>query len=804
MRLGKTKISKLAAAIASATLMQTALPVLAQGGAVLDEIVVTAQKREENLSDVPLSVVVIDSDKLATAHVTRIADLTEFVPNLTMTETGISTQMYVRGIGSGNNQAFEQSVGQYVDGVYYGRQQLIRAPFFDLDRVEVLRGPQGTLFGKNTIAGALNLTTAKPSDEFEVELKALYEFESAQQEINAVVSGPLSDTFRARLAYRGYEEDGYVKNTFLNTDEPQRDEDAIRLILDWDISPEFNATLKVEHDTFDTVGRQIEIVRDDPNLIPAGAPTPIAGLNYAQITNLVFGQPAMDTTFNYQRQVNAPEFSDTTLDNVTLNLTYDLGGNTLTSVSSLMEYDFIERCDCDYIPTSIIEVGLQEDYEQFSQEIRLSSPTGQNFEWTVGAYYQNTEMKSKEDIDIPLNSLFGILAATSSNPSTQALAALPGTSARRLNAQDSDSWALFAQGTYDFDNDFRLTVGARYTEEDKDATRVMDVLDTATQTVTTNPVAPLVWYGAFQLYNEQALFVPDGMGGFMPSPGHNLAGSRGESSFTPMINLQWDVSDNTMLYAGASKGFKAGGFDARANNPFSFEFEEEETSSFELGAKSLLLNGALELNAALFFTDYDALQIAQFDGRLGFNVGNANNTEVSGLEIDGRWAVTNNLVVSYAYAYLDFEFTDFSNGNCYNRQPANGDVINGVPLCDYTGFSGKYTPENNVSLSLDYTRQLSSEMELFSNLNFNFVGSQNVHDNLDPNFNIDSYTKINLRLGVQTDSWSLALIGKNLTDEKVLTYAGNAPLSDSNFLTNTFYGFVDRPRQIALEAGFRF
>lgn len=773
---------------------------LAQGTPVLEEIIVTAQKREQTLAEVPISVAVINSERLAQANINKIADITEFVPNMTMTETGISTQMYIRGIGSGNNQAFEQSVGQYVDGIYYGRQQLIRAPFLDLERVEVLRGPQGIIFGKNTIAGALNLSTAKPSDDFEFDVKALYEFESEQEELTAILSGPISDTFRARIALRSYEEEGYVENTFKNSDEPQRDESAVRLTLDWDVSPELSATLKVEQNNFETIGRQIEIVRDLPNRFPAGA-TPIAGLNYAQILG-AFGQPPMDSALDYRRQANAPEFSDSEMSNITFNVDYQLGDNTLTFVTGHLEYDFREACDCDYVPASVFDVHLEEDYEQFSQEIRLSSPTGGDIEWIGGLYYQTTEMDSLERINLPPDTLLGILAATSPDPSVQALAVLPGTNATRLNTQDSDAWALFAQATWNLATDWRLTLGGRYTEEDKDANRNMNLYNTATGTKVTNPMVALVYFGAFDLYSEQTAGIPVAPGVVLP--GHNVTGSRSESRFTPIVSMQWDATPTTMLYASYTKGFKAGGFDARANNPFSFEFEDEEAKSFELGAKNFLANGALELNAALFFTDYNDLQISQFDGALGFNVGNARETEVRGLEIDGRWALTDDLTVSYSYAWLDYEFTDFRNGNCYERQVPDGDVVNGIPLCDYTGLDGRYTPENNFSVSFDFARPLASGLELVANVNFNYMGEQNVHENLDPAFRIDSYTRINGRVGVAADNWTVMLIGKNLSDEDVLTYVGNTPLSGSTFGTNTYYGFIDRPRQVALELGYRF
>ncbi len=795
MRLITFRHTALCTAIAGVICSQMASTALAQSNApVLQEIVVTAQKREESLADVPISVNVVSAEVIQNNNINKIADITEFVPNMTMTETGISTQMYVRGIGSGNNQGFEQSVGQYVDGIYYGRQQLIRAPFFDLQRAEVLRGPQSILFGKNTIAGALNLITARPTDETEISISGLYEFESNQTELNAAISGAITDDFRARLALRTYTDKGYMNNTTRNISEADRDETAARLSLEWDATPELTVGLKLETNSFDTTGRQIEIVQD--SAAPAGA---FAGLNYAQITAGILGQPVMESNFDYNRQANANEFSDNSLDNITLNIDYDLNGKTLSLVTGFVQYDFSERCDCDYTPSSVFEVGLQEDYDQFSQEIRLSSAGGETIDWVGGLYFQSSEMDSIEEIDIPTNSILGTLSAL--NPALALMANLPGTQARRLNAHESDLWGVFAQGTWNVSDRLRFTLGARFTNEEKDATRGIDINDLATRTATANPLAPIAFYEFFALHSTQTAGYTAVSTG-ITSPGHNLTGSLSEDAFTPMVNVQWDATDNTMLYASYTEGFKAGGFDARANNPFSFQFKEEESNSLELGSKSLLANGRFEINAALFFTEYDDLQVSQFDGALGFNVGNANKTDVMGLELDGRYAATDDLTIGYAYSYLDFEFDDFRNGNCYNYQTPNGAVVNGVPLCDFTGLSGQYTPENNLSLFFDYTYMLNSDVELFANLNLNYTGSQNVHDNLDPQYAIDSRTNVNLRFGAQNDNWRVSIIGKNLSNEDVLTYAGNAPISNSLFGTNTFYGFVARPRQIALEIAY--
>jgi iron complex outermembrane receptor protein len=198
------------------------------------------------------------------------------------------------------------------------------------------------------------------------------------------------------------------------------------------------------------------------------------------------------------------------------------------------------------------------------------------------------------------------------------------------------------------------------------------------------------------------------------------------------------------------------------------------------------------------------LQISQFDGSFGFNVANAKEAEVQGIEVDGRWALTDDFTLTYSYSWLDFEFTDFKNGNCYNRQVPDGETVNGLRLCNYNGETGQYAPRNSASLALDYNHSLSNGLALTGSVMYNYRSSQQIHDNHDPNMVIDGVGRINARIGVGNEHWDVALIGKNLTNEKVLTYAGNVPLSASTFGTNTFYGFVDRGRQLAVEGGYRF
>ena len=648
------------------------------------------------------------------------------------------------------------------------------------------------MFGKNTIAGALNMTTARPTDEFMGSV-SLEGGDHGIFDAQAIVSGPFSDTVRGRLAVRYYEEDGYYLNTFRGRDETQREDTAIRGTLEWDATDDLAFTLKVESNQFDAVGRSISMIQDDP-AIP---PFPFAGLDFDQIfagflmQPVVVGEPAID----FNRLANAPEFSDNDLTNVTLNVDYGWGDNTLTFVTGFVEYEIEATCDCDFIAGSIFGTLALEKYEQFSQEIRLASPGGGKVEWIAGVFYQTGYLDYQDNIIIPANTVLQNVSPT--------LVPLTSTTVHRDYFANSDLWAAFGQVTWNVSDTFRLTLGGRYTSEDKDASRELNVWENATQDVTVNPIAPFVFLGAFAVTSEQT------------PGGHSLLGDLSESKFTPSGSFQWDVGDDAMLYGSISTGFKAGGFDARANNPGSWEFLEEEVIAYELGIKSSLWEGRAELNVAAFFTDYDNLQIAQFDGTLGFNVGNAAKTEVTGFEVDGQILITDNLTLGYALGCLDHEFKDFQNGNCYNRQSpvasrqspvASRQTPDGVigpqsnRLCDYTGFSGQYTPEFTSSLVFDYTKPFGDNMTFVAMLAHNYTGEQNVHVNLDPQYKIDGYTLLDARVGISGERWSLAVLGKNLLDEEVLTYVGNTPLSGTTFGTNTFYGFVAASTTVTVQA----
>ena len=770
---------------------------LTTNAATLEEIVVTAQQRAESLQDVPVSVAAVTAKKISDSGIVDLQGLSELVPNFSINETGISTTVTIRGISSGINSGFEQSVGMYNDGIFYGRDQLARVPMIDMERVEVLRGPQGILFGKNSIAGAVSQISAKPTDEFEGSVTALYEPDHGETDLRMVLSGPLTDNLSGRLAVMTRELDGYVKNTELGVDEQNEDEQVVRATLRWDVNDSVTATLKSSQSTFDVLGRNMEVYQS---------------FGHLEALNSVYNSPtapwSVDTELNYIADNNG-HFSNNEVNNSTLTVDWDLEGLTLTSVTGYVDYEFTESCDCDFTGAPVFDAGRQEEYQQLSQEFRLTSDLGSNFDYIAGLFFQDTDLTYADQIQLPdptvVNTALGLLGAGALQPFA------PGSSTDRTFNQEGEVIALFAQGTWSVSEALRLTVGGRYTEEKKDANRQQRHKANATfggqymPAVTADPVS-----GAYNvLYGIFAIEAYD-----------QINGKLDDSSFSPVVTMEWDANPDTMVYATWTKGYKSGGFDARSNGhpdasvnnglksgaaiTGSWEFANEEATSVELGSKMSIADGAAELSVAWYMTDYTDLQVSQFDGTLGFNVTNAGEAKVQGIEADGRWALTDNITLTGSVAYLDFNYEKFPNSQCYFQQ----EDTDGDKLCDAGGKRKEFTPELQANLGAAWASEMSNGLELNASLDVSFMGEYLYAANLDPRSKQDAYSMVNARIALagSEGAWELALLGRNLTDETVINFGGNTPLGGT--LTggagNSYYAFVNRPRNIALQVNYSF
>jgi len=777
-----------------------------QGTQMLEEIVVTAQKRTESLQDVPVAVSAVTGDKILESGMTRIEDLRNLVPTLFTQETAIGNNISIRGIFSGVNPGFEQSVGTYVDGIYRGRPQQTRMPFLDLERVEVLRGPQSILFGKNSVAGALNITTARPTADPAAGVSFLWNSDLGENEYQGYVSGPIfSDRLRGRLTARYREIDGHIRNLTLDRDEPTREENNLRAWLEWDATENLTIALKAETGSYDVAGRQIEIFTE----IPAAA-GPFTGLTYSQILGLVFQQdPSVLNNFqDYKRSSNGDSSNNDTEEYV-LDIDWQLGEHTLTAITGLSKYDFEELCDCDFTGGSVFNVVSIEEFEQFSQELRLTSPTGGTFDYILGAYYEDSDLKFGDTISLPLDSV--LVPVLNGNPAfigtpLEGIAGtmLAGTGTPRAFTQKSKSWSAFGQLTWNVTDALRATAGLRYTKDEKDASRVLRITDASGDPLPPpqSILAPLVYGAAFNVRP------------------HELSGSRSEDQLLPSVTLEYDWTNDVMTYLSWSQGSKSGGFDARSNNPTTappggcprpgvqcvgtFEFDDESSDNVELGAK-MQLGGVFEVNAALYYTKFKDLQVSTFDAVLGFNVQNAGEAEIKGIELDARWRATEHSLLSASLAFTDFEFKDYF-GQCYFGQKAEHpeevapDGIN----CNYKGKTNEFVADFVGTLAYDYRRPISDALEFRLGLDLYYTTETFVAPTLDPKQKQDAYAKLNGRVALGGENWEIALLGLNLTDEEIYPYGNDTPLAGSIFGAFSTWRFGEPPRSFALQGTLRF
>jgi outer membrane receptor protein involved in Fe transport len=744
----------------------------------LEEVIVTAQKREQNLQDVPISIATLSGDSMRSAGISRLEDMSGAVPNFSFTEAvSGSDNMFMRGVGSGINYGFEQAVGQVIDGFFYGRSRFGRAAFLDVERVEILKGPQGALIGKNTSAGAINITTAKPTEEFEMWAAGTWEFEGSEGfNFEGAVSGPLSERLRGRVALRYDEREGYVKNVAADRHEQSLDDFTIRATLVWDILDTLDATLSYQHGDFDRSGRTTQLSQCGQalrNFDPDGpGPAPAGALFNALVA------AGEDCTANYEHNVVLTKHGqpvdqayDTQFDTVGLTLNWEiLGGHTLTSLTGYSAYDSVDDFEVDFTFAPIAAAFTTEDYEQWSQELRLTSPVGDRFDYIAGAYLQFN------DHDVSFRRDF-IALPPPLTPSGNVIA----------TAQESDTYALFAQFTRHITDAWDLTVSGRYTHEEKDATQMQTptLLHTNTPTVLVPPAGPAASI-------------------------HDIAGKRTENNFSPTANLQWRPNDDAMLYGSIARGFKGGGFDmqndgVQALAAESFEFEDEDVTAYELGAKLSLLDGAAQLNIALFRSEFDNLQVSTINSvTTTFNVGNAASAISQGLEADLKWAATETLTFSAAFAYLDSEYDEFPDAPCNFVLIAGGGCTGANQTTDLSGRELPFAPEISATVSGEYVWSVGRGFEITAYAQVVYSDEFALVLDLDPNAYQEEFTKVDARLTLSnpTRTWEISLIGRNLTDELTRSFANDG--LGGPFMAGSYFSMVDAPRSIAVQGLVRF
>lgn len=728
-------------------------------------IVVTATRRAENVQDVPISLTVVDGDYMERSGIETLADLALHVPNFSLTNSSQATdaRLTIRGVGSVGNTAIEGSVGVFIDGVYYPRPGSVLGNLLDISAVEVLRGPQGTLFGRNTPMGALNITTNDPTDEFRANTHISYGNFSALN-VGATVSGGLSDTVFGLVSVNYADRDGYAYNELDDTDFSDKDDLSVRAKLLFDISETVEAKITVDFAEVNHTGTIVELLPETNSALFMGT------------TQALFGIPAGSGDDPYDRVVNQVH-NDNGHDEqygISAQFKVDIGEYEFKSITAVRNWEN------QYLDESVIRIAADlvprntfYENETFSQEFQILSPKGEKFDYVAGLFYY------KEDYNIDINfdagsaycipTVFGLvrgqLLAAGMDLATATATAMGQAQACAGFQQDAfiesefeqelESLAAFAQGTFHINDKTDATLGLRWTSDEKNGSFITQL---------NNPFASL-------------LRTPES------SPDLTVD----DSKVTWMANLSYKFSDDIMGFFTASTGFKSGGFNSQGGSEALGErrtFNSENTENLELGIKSSFLDRALIANVTVYRTTIDDFQDRSFDG-LSFITTNAGELQQQGVEIDFTATPASNFLITGGIGYLDSQFLSYPNGS---------GLPGGGPVQDLKGFSSHRAPKLQANLTADWSIDLDdSTLSLFVRPSLSYISERNLGGttNHNPQTMQSSYTLTSLRLGVEdfNAGWRLTAFVDNATDEGYCSALFNQPLGAQigaeNSTTNT-------------------
>lgn len=663
----------------------------------LEEVIVTATKRAASIQDVPVAITALTGEALDEAGVSRVDDIASGAPN-TFINTGgglRTTSVTVRGISSNpNNPGVDPAVGVFVDGVYMSRPTTLNGNLFDLERIELVRGPQGALYGKNTIAGAINFISRAPSPEFTGEARLGYG-NYGDTSVFGMLSGPLgSDRVLGRLSGSWQQRDGLIDNVATGTELNDVDAQSVRGAVLWQATDSIDVTLRGDTS------------RDRTH----------AGASEVYQNGAFEGTPLADAS-PWDRKVanDRDTVQDRDSDGLGLQVDAGWGPGALTSITAWRQFDWHNVADNDFSVLNMLSSGIDEDQSEWSQEFRYVSDASGPFQYVVGAYYSDQSLDTASvatvgpDLGIYPDEVQGVIRADLT----------------------TESFALYGQGSYDFNDLWNLTVALRYSDE-------------------TKKVAHSQTGDPFQI------LLPD-------QPLQRL--SRSDNEVSPSASVTYRVRDDVHAYASYGRGFKAGGY-----NVFSIsmtdtaEYEPETVDSFEIGVKSQFADDRVRLNAALFYMDYKDLQVNQLvleNGVPQFTTSNAASATSQGIEIELAAQLAEGLDLDFAYGYTDATYDDFRNANF-----AGDD------------FSGNTLPEaakHTVTTALIYRRPVGASLELAARVDLAYRSSAFFEPDNVPQYEQGDYTLLGARLGLASADgrWGVTAWGRNLADEEYVVYRGD-------------------------------
>ena len=750
----------LAAAVAATLGLSLPAVSLAQG--VLEEVIVTAQKREQSLQDVPVAVSAFTGEMLQQSGVKDMFDLQANAPSLIVgsSQTSTTTTFSIRGVfTSSQNFGLEPSVGLYVDGVYRSRQSSMINNLVDVAGVEVLRGPQGTLFGRNTPAGAIQVNSVAPDFEgtgFIEGTAGDYDLLGASGAKSFTL---IEDVLAIRATGFTMQRDGYV-DIVNGEDDAINDKDRWGLRFQALYTPNDAVTVRFigDHSEVDEICCAVGSWKN--NFVPQdGATSPAFGTD---TTIAALGGTVIDQKDFYDYKVSTsqkPESSNED-EGISLQVDWETDSVLLTSITSYREYDSYDDIEIIFSDLDGAYQSNDASQDQFTQELRISDE-GEKISYVGGLFYyrQNLDNTRKTTVGGDLSGILGL----------PDYFFIDGDGSRDRNEQEHTSYAVFGQADYNITDSLVLTAGLRWTYEEKDMTNTFT--DDA-------PVPPSLTSPNIGFYGFAAL-----------SPQPDIDEDFDDNKVTGTAKISWFVNPDIMLYASYGTGYKSGGINTdRIPIGFDVIFDPEESESYELGMKAEFPDQALRLNVALHLTDTDDLQTISFQGG-GFVLDNAGTAETYGGEMDLSWLATDSTTLTMAYAYNHGEYKDFDNSNScwtgtpwHTGQPDPADNPDGT--CDRSGGDLSGNPENVLVFSGNQDFRLSDSLTGFVYAEYIFTDDRMTDVNNDPEKAQDSYSLVNLRAGVTLEKYDaqISVWGRNVTDEDYTNLIADAVAQSGRFI----------------------
>ena len=781
---------------ATSMLLLDAAPAM---GAMLEEVVVTARKREESLQDVPVSIQALDATKLErydSTHLSEIADMANNV-QITAGTNGSGGSFIIRGYGSpATDSGIESSVALNIDGVQTARGFVSRTAFFDLQSVQILKGPQALFFGKDSPAGVVGVTSAMPTDQFETKVVGGYETGTDEYILEGVVSGPLADRLNGRLAVRYTDRGGWVDNNAgfvensngeilpaepydlpgATTDIGEVTTYTGRLTMDWAATDDLQVTAKLFATNEESDGLSTNEFANCTTpgvnqiaLIGVGVRTdPFGDCDLDNETSI--GTPPQEILDTWDVDVGEHYWSDYEAIMGTVNVEWQRGWGTISSITGYLDYSFrgLDNFGGNLFPAYL---GYNPDWhEQLSQELRLNTELPGPVNFMVGFYVDTFDRDHESSIK---------LANFGPDPATGF-----GNDAHVVQNTEGDSWSTFAQVRWDITDEWELAAGGRFTHDEKKGTQENVYLHT--------------------------FFA---LGGGMVPVGQSVDADFEDEHFSPEVTLTWRPSNDLTLWGAYKTGYKSGGYSTPTvlssfYTPDSIVFEPEEAEGFEVGVKSTLLDGRMRLNATAYTYEFTNLQVSVLDVlTTAFYISNAAEAKTTGFELDTVFQATDALQLYAEFGYNDGEYERYPGAACYPGQPVGSDAcmdFNGDGVGDAQDLSGallSYAPEWSGSLGFEYAYPLNPNwLVVFSGEGI-YTDDYRTTSDGHPEAVQDSFWRLRSRLGLQsTDGvWDFSVIGRNLTD-KVYPVGGARPGAVTRFDQS---GGGSLPRTLLFQATYR-